>query len=109
MALLCGLMPKDRTRERFVAPDVSIIIERSSEHPVQYAIILRVLRDGRWHAVRTFDNAHAPKEHHEHPYVGSEKQPPTVTHGPINEAMRAAEVKLMDRWGDIVYEWERTR
>jgi hypothetical protein len=32
-----------------------------------------------------------------------------VTHGPINEAMRAAEVKLMDRWGDIVYEWERTR
>jgi hypothetical protein len=53
--------------------------------------------------VRTFDNAHPPEEHHEHPYVGSEK------HGPVNEAMRAAEIKLLVGWGDIVYEWERTR
>jgi hypothetical protein len=105
----CGAVPKDRTRERFVAPDVSIVIERSSDHPVRYAIILRVLRDGRWRAVRTFDNAHDPGEHHEHPYVRSEKQAPIVTHGPVNEAMHAAEFKLLGGWGDIVHEWERTR
>lgn len=61
MALLCALMPKDRIRERFVALGVSIVVVRSSEHPVQYAIVLRVLRDGRWHTLRTFDNTHAPE------------------------------------------------
>ena len=102
-------MPKDRTRRRFVARDVQIVTERSSAHPVRYAIILLVLREGAWHTVRTFDNAHDPQEHHEHPYTGAEKQPPTVTHGSVNEAMHAAEVKLMGGWSDIVYEWERTR
>jgi len=46
-------------------------------------------RDGEWHTVRTFDNAHDPTEHHEHRYVGSEKQAPFVTHGPVNDAMHA--------------------
>ena len=76
-------MPKDRTRRRFLASDVQLVIERSSEHPVEYAIVLLVLRDGRWRTVRTFDNAHDPSEHHEHVYVGLEKQPPIVTYGPV--------------------------
>jgi hypothetical protein len=59
--------------------------------------------------VRTFDNAHASDEHHEHRYVGSEKQPPIVTHGPPNEAMHAAEIKLLQGWSDIVHSWESTR
>jgi hypothetical protein len=41
---------------------VQIIVERSSTHPVEYAIVLLVERDGVWHTVRTFDNAHAPDE-----------------------------------------------
>jgi hypothetical protein len=85
------------------------VIERTSAHPVEYAIVLLVLRDDRWHTVCTFDNAHDPSEHHEHCYIGSEKQPPAVTHGSVNEAMRAAELKLLGGWRDIVYEWERTR
>lgn len=43
-----------------------MVVERSSTHPVEYAITLIVQRDGAWHAVRVFDNAHDPDEHHEH-------------------------------------------
>ncbi len=99
-------MPKDRTRRRFLASDVQLVVERSSEHPIEYAIVLLVLRDGRWRTVRTFDNAHDPSEHHEHGYVGLEKQSPTVTYGPVNDAMYAAELKLLRDWRDIVQAWE---
>lgn len=102
-------VPKDRIRRRRLAPDVLMVIERSSAHPVVYAILLLAERDGRWHNVLTFDNAHAPEEHHEHRYVGPRKQPAIVTHGPVNEAMHAAEVKLLGSWGDIVDSWENTR
>jgi hypothetical protein len=85
------------------------VIERTSTHPVEYAIVLVARRDGRWHTVRTFDNAHDPQEHHEHRYIGSEKQPPIVTHGPVNEAMHAAELRVLDGWRDIVDEWDRAR
>ncbi|HYM45951.1 MAG TPA: hypothetical protein VES65_07300 [Solirubrobacteraceae bacterium] len=102
-------MPKDRQRELFLAPDVLVVIQRSSAHPVEYAIMLLVERDGEWHTVRTFDNAHAPDEHHEHRYVGSEKQAPIVTLGPANDAMHAVEVKLRGGWSDIVRSWENTR
>ena len=101
-------MGKDRTWRRVVAPDVQIVVERSSAHPVRYAIMLLVQRDDVWHTVRTFDNAHAPEEHHEHRYVGSEKQPPITTHGAVNDGMQA-EVKLLEGWSDIVHEWEGTR
>ncbi len=71
--------------------------------------MLLVERDGIWHTVRTFDNAHSPDEHHEHRYIGSNKQDPIVTHGPVNEAMHAAEVRLQEGWSDIVRSWESTR
>lgn len=90
-------MPKDRIRELLLALDVLVVIRRSSAHPIEYAIILLVERNGTWHTVRTFDNAHAPEEHHEHRYVGSEKQAPVVTHGPVNDAMHAVEIKLPRR------------
>lgn len=102
-------MPKDRRRRRLVAPDVQIVIERSSAHPVQYAIVLLVERNGRWHTVHTFDNAHHPDEHHEHRYIGGEKQSPVITHGPFNEAMHAGEARLLEHWADIVKEWEATQ
>jgi len=102
-------MPKDRKRRLFVALDVLIVIERSSAHPVEYAIMLLVERDGAWHTVRTFDNAHSPEEHHEHRYVGAEKQEPIIAQGSVNDAMHGAEVKLLGGWGDIVRSWERTR
>ena len=102
-------MTKDRIRELFLAPDVLVVLQRSSAHPFEYAIVLLVEHDGVRHTVRTFDNAHAPEEHHEHRYVGSDKQAPIVRHGPVNEAMNAAEVKLIDGWGDIVRSWENTR
>lgn len=71
--------------------------------------MLLVARDGVWHTVRTFDNAHAPHEHHEHRYVGDEKQAPIVTYGAANEAMHAAEAKLESSWPDIVRSWEKPR
>jgi hypothetical protein len=63
---MIGAVTKDRTRRRELARDARIIVERSSAHPVEYAIVLLVERDGTWHTVRTFDNAHATDEHHEH-------------------------------------------
>jgi hypothetical protein len=101
-------MPKDRIRRYRLAPDVRVVIQRSSAHPVEYAIMLLVERDGEWHTVRTFDNAHDPTEHHEHRYVGSEKQEPIITHGSVNDAMHAAEVKIRGGWSDIVRSWENT-
>jgi hypothetical protein len=102
-------MPKDRRRVLFLASDALVVVTRSSTHPVEYAIVLLVERDGQWHTVRTFDNAHATEEHHEHRYSGSEKQAPEITYGPVNEAMSATEIKLFGSWGDIVSSWESTR
>ncbi len=106
---IVGLVTKDRARRRRVAHDVQIVVERSSSHPVEYAIVLLVERDGEWHAVRTFDNAHAPEEHHEHRYLGPDKQAPIVTYGSPNDAMSSAELKLLTGWSDIVRNWESTR
>jgi hypothetical protein len=100
---------KDRSRVEHPGPGVRIHIMRSSTHPVEYAVVIVVWREGRWHTVRTFDNAHDAEEHHEHGYIGAEKQPPTVTHGPINEAMHAAIVMARRWWADVVDAWERTR
>lgn len=86
-----------------------MVVERSSTHPVEYAITLIVQRDGVWHTVRVFDNAHDPDEHHEHAYIGAEKQPPVVTVGPVNEAMHAAEAKLLRDFFVIVSTWEASR
>jgi hypothetical protein len=102
-------MPKDRRREIALAVDVRVVVTRSSSHPVVYAIMLQALRDGEWHTVRTFDNAHEAEEHHEHRYRGPDKQDPIVTRGPVNEAMHAAEVKLREGWSDILRSWESTR
>jgi hypothetical protein len=92
----------------FIAPGVMMVLERSSTHPVEYAIVLLVRRNGIWHTVRTFDNAHNPQEHHEHRYLGSEKQAPIVTYGAVNDAMYAAEAKIREGWSDIVRSWENT-
>lgn len=103
------MSPKDRSREERLDHDVRIRITRSSTHPVEYAVVLMARREGRWHTVRVFDNAHEPEEHHEHRYVGEEKQAPTVTRGPVNEAMHAAILACRESWADIVREWESTR
>lgn len=68
-----------------------------------------VLREGAWRTVRSFDNAHGPEEHHEHRYIGDEKQAPVVSRGLVNEAMHAAEIKLLNGWSDILDSWEKTR
>ena len=102
-------MSKDRIRRYRLAPDVLVVIQRSSAHPVEYAIVLLVERAGKWHTVRIFDNAHDSTEHHEHRYLGSEKQQPIVTHGSVNDAIHAAEVKLRGSWSDIVRGWDNTR
>jgi hypothetical protein len=104
-----AVSPKDRTREERPDRDVRIQITRSSTHPVEYAVVLLVRRDGSWHTVRVYDNAHDPEVHHEHCYVGEEKQSPTVRHGPVNDAMHAAIVTCRRSWADIVRAWETTR
>lgn len=102
-------MGKDRERELFLASDAKVVVCRSSDRPIEYAIMLVVLRDGHWHTVRTFDNAHLPDEHHEHRYAADKKLDAVKTNGPINEAMATAEQSILDGWKQMVDEWEKTR
>lgn len=100
---------KDRWELRPLADDVAIGYARSSAHPLEYAITLRVRRDGRWQTIYLFDNSHAVDEHHEHGYVGDAKQPPRVVHGTTNDVMAAAMTMLRARWPEILEDWESTR
>jgi hypothetical protein len=102
-------MPKDRRIVLDLAEDARIVFERSSAHPVEYAVLLLIFRDGKWHTVRAFDNAHDVEEHHEHRYVGDEKQPPIITRGPVNQAMHNALYGLIENWRAIADQWEETR
>ncbi len=103
------MSPKDRDGWRRLAPDVWMRTLRSSTHPIEYATILVVLREGRLHNVRVFDNSHGPEEHHEHRFRSDEKLPPTITYGPVNSPLNAAETKIMRHWRAMVLSWERTR
>jgi hypothetical protein len=100
---------RDRQILRPVAEGVLIVFDRSSTHPVEYTITLRVIRDAAWQTIYCFDNAHGFNEHHEHSYRGDLKQPPIVTEGDSNTAMGAALDKLLKSWPEIVDAWERTR
>ena len=99
---------KDRENSQELATGVWLFYERSSAHPVEYAITLRIRRDGRWQTIHLFDNSHAVDEHHEHHYVGDCKQAPIVSRGSTNLAMAAAMTKLRTRWSDILRAWEKT-
>ncbi len=79
--MILRLMSKDRMRELLLAPDVLIVVRRSSAHSVEYAILLLTERDGEWHTVRTFDNAHAREEHHTFPAT---KSGPLMSSGAIS-------------------------
>lgn len=108
-SLIRTVSRKDRSLLFSLAPGVAVLWERSSHPPIEYAIVLLVERDGAWHTVRTFDNAHGEHEHHEHAYVGDLKQAPTVTDGDVNAAMHAALRSLRRDWPAIVSQWEKTR
>lgn len=98
-------------RERFwdLADGVRAFYQRTSAHPVEYAITLRILRGGRWRTIHLFDNAHGVDEHHEHSYVGSCKQAPVVCDCDANAAMAAALETLFTMWPQILDAWEQTR
>jgi hypothetical protein len=100
---------KDRETVRRLADCVMAVYARSSAHPVEYAITLRVHRDGAWRTIHLFDNAHAVDEHHEHRYVGDCKQPSRIIGGTTNAVMAAAMRKLRASWREILKTWEQTR
>jgi hypothetical protein len=100
---------KDRERQIDLNDGLSrIVLRRSSTHPVEYAITLITRHDGSDYAVRTFDNAHDVEEHHEHRYVGTDKQPPSIVRGSVNDAMKRAETALLSHWRAYVDEWRQT-
>lgn len=86
-----------------------LIVCRSSQHPIRYAILLTALLDGKWQTIRTFANAHEVEEHHEHRYAGDEKQAPVTTTGPVNEAMAMAEAAILANWPSMVDDWKQTQ
>ena len=92
-----------------VVEGVRIGYNRSSSHPIEYAITLRVLEDEAWHTIYLVDNAHGAGEHHAHAYVGDEKQPPAIFEGDTNTFMNNAIVGLRTWWREIYGPWKRTR
>lgn len=96
---------KDRQWEQILGPEVTIVARQSSTYPYEYAISLRY----RGQTIRLFDNSHAVAEHHEHRYIGDQKQPPTITHGDVNTAFANAIAQLLANWRVYVEEWKGTR
>jgi hypothetical protein len=76
--------------------------------PVSYAITLEVLEESGWQAIRLWDNAHAPEEHHEHPYRRTEgKQPPVLRpHPTVNAAMADAITRARRHAEQHVRQWK---
>jgi hypothetical protein len=99
---------KDRNRTEQLDDDNRIVIARSSAYPVTYAVTLVTRWRGHWYAVRTFDNSHTAHEHHEHRYIGTEKQRPTTASGPVNKAMFRAIDSITRNWRGYVEEWKET-
>lgn len=82
-----------------------------SEHPppIEYAVTLEALIEGKWTTVALWDNADACNEHHEHRYTRSEgKQAPMKLMLPTtNEAMVAAIRSAATDWQAILKAWRR--
>jgi hypothetical protein len=104
---------RDWPREIFIDLDVAARIRYCrSEHPppIEYAVILEVLVDGRWSTIAVWDNAEAFDEHHEHRYTRSEgKQVPTkLVFSSTNEAMATAVGKAVSDWQAILSDWNES-
>jgi hypothetical protein len=99
-------------REIFIDIDLDNRIRygRTERPPIRYAIVLETKIDGRWTAIRLWDNAHDVDEHHEHEYTRSKgKLDPTVhTFSSVNQAMAAAMTRAAEECTTILDRW-RTR
>lgn len=96
---------KDREWEQILSPDVRIVVRQSSAYPYEYAVSLRY----RGQTIRLFDNSHGVDEHHEHRYIGDQKQPPTISRGSVDRAIAAAIARLVANWQGYVAEWKGDR
>lgn len=104
---------RDWPREIFIELDVNARIRYCrSEHPppIEYAVMLEVLVDGKWSTIAVWDNADAFDEHHEHRYTRSEgKQPATkLLFSSTNEAMAGAVRKAAYGWQVILRDWNES-
>jgi hypothetical protein len=102
----------DWPREVFIAinPTVRVRYGRSEQPPLRYAIVLETLVGEEWTAIRLWDNAHFPDEHHEHEYTrsGGKQDPIVRTFTSINEAMADATRRASEGWPQMIERW-RTR
>lgn len=92
-----------------VAPDIEILVEFKTERGevTGYTVLLRAHRDGQWHEVRVWDNAHGTNEMHRYTR-GSGKQPAVIFHrGSFAEGYRAAYADARSNYQEIVDGWDR--
>jgi hypothetical protein len=99
---------KDRELTLPIAPGrAEILYLRSSEHPLTYAIILRVMREGGWEAVLSVDNSHERADvdaHHVHRYARGAKLAPEPLPFHVddtNDAMAKAIEWMADNWEEL--------
>lgn len=101
-------LAKDREVVFDLAEGVQILYESTTEHPREYAVVLRVLRSDGWHAVVSADNSHADRhdvdDHHLHRYHQGEKGAPESLPFAVddtNDAMYKIIRWMADNWEEL--------
>lgn len=93
-----------------VGPDVEILVEFKTERGelTGFTVLLRVRREGHWHEVRVWDNAHGRNEMHRYTRSGG-KQPGVIfDRGSSAVGYRAAYADARANFEEIVDGWERS-
>lgn len=104
---------RDWPREIFIDLDLAVRIRYCrSEHaqPIEYAVTLEILVDGKWTTIALWDNADAVDEHHEHRYTRREGKQEAAKLGfaTTNEAMASAISKAATCWEALRQAWNES-
>ena len=74
---------------------------------IGYAVVLLALHEGRWHAVRVYDNAHGQNEMHRHTLTGGKQAAEPFHLGESGEAMRDAREAVLSGYATMIESWRR--
>lgn len=100
-------MGKDRQIRHVIVWDEVDIIHLSGSHDDEYALMLRIKRDGEWKTCVSVDNSHEREGvdvHHMHRYPHGEKGEPEPLPFPVSDSndARAKVIDWMtDNWGNL--------
>jgi len=74
-----------------------------------YSVVLLVLREGDWHTVRVYDNAHGANEMHRYTLAECKQAAEPVHAGEPGEAMRATRDEVLAGYEKMLEAWRTSR